>query len=214
MATVAILQQAPYGPSVSLPAPYPEDSALPFSLRPQPETSLDEITAEIEAVSKSGRIEELLNQHGAIYFQDLKLKDAQEFSKFTHAFGFVPHEDIGNPVRRTILAPNVATANEGPNTMPVYPHNEFGLSPHYPAYVFFYCVSPPETGGWLFSPPQPWACCVHMLTWRPCVSGGETPINNSVILLEQLKAKHPEFIEELEKRVRAGVLFAGNKLSH
>ena len=161
MATVAILQQAPYGPSVSLPAPYPEDSALPFSLRPQPETSLDEITAEIEALSKSGRIEELLNQHGAIYFQDLKLKDAQEFSKFTHAFGFVPHEDIGNPVRRTILAPNVATANEGPNTMPVYPHNEFGLSPHYPAYVFFYCVSPPETGGWLSSPPEPWAYWAH-----------------------------------------------------
>ncbi len=45
-----------------------------------------------------------------------------------------------------------------------------------------------------------------MLTWRSCVSGGETPINNSVILLEQLKAKHPEFIEELEKKVRTGVL--------
>lgn len=45
-----------------------------------------------------------------------------------------------------MLAPNIATANEGPHTMPVFRHNEFGLSPHFPDYVFFYCVSVPETG--------------------------------------------------------------------
>lgn len=45
-----------------------------------------------------------------------------------------------------MLAPNVATANEGPNTMPVYPHNEFVLSPHYPAYVLFFCVKAAEEG--------------------------------------------------------------------
>lgn len=146
MSAPAVLHPAPYGPSVRLPAPYPEDTALPFSLRRQPETPLEEITAEIKNLTKTGHIQTLLDQHGAIYFQDLNLNDAHEFSQFAHAFGFVPHEDIGNPVRRTILAPNVATANEGPNTMPVYPHNEFGLSPHYPAYVFFYCVSSPETG--------------------------------------------------------------------
>lgn len=146
MTAPAVLHRAPYGPSVRLPAPYPEDTALPFSLRRQPEAPLEEITAEIQNLTKTGHIQNLLDQHGAIYFQDLNLKNPNEFSQFAHAFGFVPHEDIGNPVRRTILAPNVATANEGPNTMPVYPHNEFGLSPHYPAYVFFYCVSPPETG--------------------------------------------------------------------
>jgi len=151
MSAPAVLHPARYGPSVRLPAPYPEDTALPFSLRRQPETSLEEITAEIKNLTKTGHIQTLLDQHGAIYFQDLNLQDAHEFSEFAHAFGFVPHEDIGNPVRRTILAPNVATANEGPNTMPVYPHNEFGLSPHYPAYVFFYCVSPPETGEILVS---------------------------------------------------------------
>ena len=120
---------------------------FPLSLTPsQAGSSLDDIVTEIQDLRASGRILELLDRHGAIYFQDLRLKNPHEFSKFAHAFGFVPHEDIGNPVRRTVLAPNVATANEGPNTMPVYPHNEFGLSPHYPAYVFFYCVSPPETG--------------------------------------------------------------------
>ena len=176
MATPAVLRPAPYGPTVDLPAPYPAGTGLPFSLRPQASSSLADVVADIQRLSKSGHIDQLLNQHGAIYFQDLNLQNPDEFSQFAHAFGYVPHEDIGNPVRRTILATNVATANEGPNTMPVYPHNEFGLSPHYPAYVFFYCVSPPETGG-------------------------ETPINNSVILLEHLTRKHPEFVEEVSKKV-------------
>ncbi|KAK4169853.1 Clavaminate synthase-like protein [Cladorrhinum sp. PSN259] len=180
MATVEILRPAPYGPSVDLPAPYPGATKFPLSLaparRPEPSSSLlEDIVAEVQQLSVSGRIRDLLDRHGAIYFQDLGLRDAQGFSQFAHAFGFAPHEDIGNPVRRTILAPNVATANEGPNTMPVYPHNEFGLSPHYPDYVFFYCLSPPETGG-------------------------ETPLNNSVILLNHLQARHPEFISELERR--------------
>lgn len=141
-----ILQPASYGPSVSLPAPYPAGTPFPLSLRPAPDSSLANITNEIRDLTASGHIRALLEGHGAIYFQGLGLRDAHEFSKFAHAFGWKAHEEIGNPVRRTVLAKNVSTANEGPNTQPVYPHNEFGLSPHYPAYVMFYCVSAPETG--------------------------------------------------------------------
>jgi hypothetical protein len=32
------------------------------------------------------------------------------------------------------------------------------------------------------------------------ILGGETPINNSVVLYKELKERHPEFIEELEKK--------------
>lgn len=149
--SVQILRPSPYPPAVSLPPPFPQDALLPLSLAPiraggAGVVSLSEITAEIRDLKASGKITELLDRHGAIYFQDLGLKSADEFSEFAHAFGWKPHEDIGNPVRRTVLAKNVATANEGPNTQPVYPHNEFGLSPHYPAYVLFYCVAAPETG--------------------------------------------------------------------
>ncbi|KAK4183503.1 hypothetical protein QBC35DRAFT_456205 [Podospora australis] len=175
MATVEILRPAPYGPSVDLPAPYPESTKFPLSFATLPSSSLEEVIANVRTLSASGEIRSLLNLHGAIYFQDLNLQSADDFSQFAHAFGYVPHEDIGNPVRRTVLAPNVATANEGPNTMPVFPHNEFGLSPHFPDYVFFYCVSAPETGG-------------------------ETPLNNSVILLDFLREKHPEFVAEVEKK--------------
>lgn len=141
------LRPAPYGPAVKLPAPYSEETEFPLSLAAfEPNTHIADLVVEIEGLSTSGKLRSLLNKHGAVYFQNLSLQSAEEFSQFAHAFGWAAHEDIGNPVRRTILAKNVATANEGPNTQPVYPHNEFGLSPHYPAYVLFYCASAPETG--------------------------------------------------------------------
>ena len=138
---------APYAPSVNLSAPYPQNTRFPLSLTPsQADASIEDLIVAARDLSETGQLSSILAKNGAIYFQNLGLKDAHEFSKFAHAFGWLPHEDIGNPVRRTILAKNVATANEGPNTQPVFPHNEFGLSPHYPAYVLFYCVSAPESG--------------------------------------------------------------------
>ncbi|TDZ67515.1 Clavaminate synthase-like protein [Colletotrichum trifolii] len=171
------LRPAPYGPAVSCSAPYPETTEFPVSLAPTEPGAVNiaDLVAEVERISASGKLRDLLDTHGGIYFQNLGLQSAEEFSRFAHAFSWTPHEDIGNPVRRIIHAKNVATANEGPNTQPVYPHNEFGLSPHYPAYVLFYCASAPNTGG-------------------------ETPINNSVVLYRRLKEKHPEFIDQLEKK--------------
>lgn len=166
-----------YAPSVDLTSPYPPHTTFPLSLTPSTsESSIAALVKAVKHLSQSNTIRSLLTQHGGIYFSNLGLKDADEFSQFATAFGWSPHEDIGNPVRRTVHAYNVATANEGPNTQPVYPHNEFGLSPHYPAYVFFFCFSAPETGG-------------------------ETPINNSIVLYKALKEKYPEFIEEIENKV-------------
>ncbi|KAK2040366.1 hypothetical protein LZ31DRAFT_568737 [Colletotrichum somersetense] len=102
------LRPAPYGSAIHFPAPYPEKT--------------------VEELSSNGKLRALVDEHEAIYFQNLGLKNADEFSQFAHAFGWTAHEDIGNPVRRTIHAKNVATANEGSSTQSVYPHNEFGLS--------------------------------------------------------------------------------------
>lgn len=143
------LETVSYSPAVQQPAAKNDTNTnvFPLSLSPSAlNTSLGDILAETSRLSSSGELHSLLNKHGAIYFQNLGLKDAEEFSQFAHSFGWSPHEDIGNPVRRTIHAKNVATANEGPNTQPVYPHNEFGLSPHYPSYVLFFCLKAPETG--------------------------------------------------------------------
>jgi hypothetical protein len=127
-----------YGPSVNRPTPYPENTTFPLVLSPSsPYTSINDIVSTVTTLSHTGTIRSLLTQHGAIYFSGVNISTAEEFSQFASAFSWKPHEDIGNPLRRTVHAFNVATANEGPNTNPVYPHNEFGLSPHYPAYVLF-----------------------------------------------------------------------------
>lgn len=166
-----------YEPSIILPAPYQPETEFPVALSPTfSPAEISDLVAAIKRLSYPSTIRDLLTKHGAILFKDVNIQNASEFSEFATAFGWSAHEDIGNPVRRTLLAPNVATANEGPNTQPVYPHNEFGLSPHYPQYVFFYCVSAPETGG-------------------------ETPINSSIVLYEQLKETVPEFLDALEDKV-------------
>jgi alpha-ketoglutarate-dependent taurine dioxygenase len=121
--------------------------ALPLELLPaRKDQPFIVLNTAISKLSSNGTIRNLLTNHGAIHFKDLGLQTAEEFSRFAQSFGWTPHEDIGNPVRRTVHAFNVATANEGLNTQPVYPHNEFGLSSHYPAYIFLYCLSAPETG--------------------------------------------------------------------
>lgn len=97
---------APYGPSIKLPDPYPKDTDFPLSLAsPKPDADISEFIAEIQELSSSGKLEELLNKHGAIYFQGLGLKNADEFSRFTHAFGWAPHEDISNLVWRSQCPP-------------------------------------------------------------------------------------------------------------
>ncbi|KAK0715475.1 hypothetical protein B0H67DRAFT_645221 [Lasiosphaeris hirsuta] len=129
-ATKFIGTSTPSGPSVILPAPYPPDSAYPLSLTPaRPDVSLAEITASIAALAASDRLCSLFDRYGAIYFQGLGLRDAHEFSQFTHAFG---------------------------------------LCPHYPAYVLFYCVA---------------------------ASGGETPTNNSLVLYQHLRGWFPRFVD-------------------
>lgn len=38
-------------------------------------------------------------------------------------------------------------------------------------------------------------------SFKLTIKGGETPINNSVLLYDRLKNTHPEFIKEIENRV-------------
>lgn len=69
----------PYGPSVRLPDPYPKDTDFPISLAPpRPDADIAELVAAVEELSSSGNLRELLDTHGAIYFQGLGLKSAEE----------------------------------------------------------------------------------------------------------------------------------------
>ncbi|KAI1077545.1 Clavaminate synthase-like protein [Whalleya microplaca] len=161
-------------------SPHPEGTTIPLALRPSTHDTilpdLDSIVETVESLQDQGGI--LTNKlalHGALLFRGLPIHNADEFSKFAHAFGYKPHEIIGIVVDRPLLAPNVAPANESPKEVLIYSHNESPQVPHAPEYIFFYGHRVPE-------------------------KGGESPISSSLELFHRAQQEIPEFIDQLAKK--------------
>lgn len=94
----------------------PTDGPFPLAIRPQSsaQPTLQESIDALREVAQSGELYELVKQHGgAVLIRGLPIRTADEYSAVAHAFGFRPHEEVGRPPNRTVLAKNVKTANEG-----------------------------------------------------------------------------------------------------
>ncbi|OJD16259.1 hypothetical protein AJ78_03550 [Emergomyces pasteurianus Ep9510] len=173
--------------------PHPENTVIPLALRPSTQdkanTSLDAVveTVKFLQAQKGGILTEKLARHGTLLFRGLPIQNAEDFSRFAHAFGYKPHEIIGIVVDRPLLAPNVAPANEAPKEVLIYNHNESPQVPHAPEYIFFYGHRAPKTGG-------------------------ESPIASSVELFHRAQQEIPEFIAELaEKGILSKVTYKFDK---
>lgn len=95
-------------------------ASFPLALKPADgwEPTLDEAVEAIRKLAKSGDIFSHLQHHGgAVLIRGLPIQTAEDYSKVAHAFGFPPHEEVGRPPLRTVLAKNVKTANEGYDEM-------------------------------------------------------------------------------------------------
>lgn len=160
---------------------FPEDNAFPLALETKENwtPSLEEAVEHVSSLSKSGDLFNLIQKHGgAVLLRGLPISTPDDYSRIAHAFGFDAHEEVGRPPIRTVLAPNVKTANEGPPELPIWPHNEYGWSTHNPAWLTFSCLDVPE-------------------------SGGATPIISSLGLAYKLEKEAPDFFKQLlEKGVR------------
>ncbi|TPX16097.1 uncharacterized protein E0L32_004092 [Thyridium curvatum] len=182
----------PAGNQRILGQPHPKNSVIPLALRPvtheDAQVELDSVVATIKALQvQDGELTKKLARHGTLLFRDLPIRDAHDFSKFAHAFGYRPHEIIGIVVDRPLLAPNVAPANEAPKEVLIYNHNESPQVPHAPEYIFFYSHAAPE-------------------------KGGETPISSSLELFHRAQQEIPELIAELaEKGVLSRVTYKFDK---
>ena len=90
-----------------------------------------ESAAALRSLAESGKIQELLERHGAILLRGIGHPSAQTFSDLVCAAeegrGSYPHEQIGLAGKRTPTAKNVWTANEGPPDRRFYQHNEVDL---------------------------------------------------------------------------------------
>ncbi|KAJ4546195.1 hypothetical protein HRR77_004731 [Exophiala dermatitidis] len=168
--------------TTSSPKVQQQPKLFPLALKPSAEWTPETIDDAVEAITtlrESGALLDLVKEHGgAILFRGLPIKTALDYSRVAHAFGFRPHEEVGRPPLRTVLAPNVKTANEGPPELPIWPHNEYGWSTINPAWLTFSALSVPETGG-------------------------ATPIISSIGLAKALEEKAPQFFQSLlEKGVK------------
>jgi alpha-ketoglutarate-dependent taurine dioxygenase len=161
-------------------APYQSGTVTPLALRPvthdNAQLELDTVIETIKSLqAQNNLLTKKLALHGTLLFRGLPITNAQDFSRFAHAFGFRPHEIIGIVVNRPELAPNVAPANESPKEKLIYNHNESPQVPHAPEYIFFYCDKAPAIGG-------------------------ETPISSSLELFHRAQEEIPDFIAEIAKK--------------
>ncbi|KAI9697466.1 MAG: hypothetical protein M1820_007801 [Bogoriella megaspora] len=172
--------------------PHPANTATPLALclstHENAHIDLDNVIEVVKSLQgQDGMLTKKLARHGTLLFRGLPIHNADDFSRFAHAFGYKPHEIIGIVVNRPVLAPNVAPANESPHSVLIYNHNESPQVPHAPEYVFFYGHKVPS-------------------------NGGETPISSSLELFYRAQRDIPEFINELvEKGIISKVVYKVEK---
>lgn len=95
--------------------------------------SLEDSVKSVQALSESGRVSELLQKHGAVVLKGIGHPSAESFAEVINALekarGSRPYIQIGLAGKRTIVAENIWTANEGPQDRRFYQHNEVRSAP-------------------------------------------------------------------------------------
>lgn len=76
-------------------APHPHGTIIPLALRPSTpddaELDLDTVIETVKCLqAQSGILTKELALHGTLLFRGLPIHDAEDFSKFAHAFGYKP----------------------------------------------------------------------------------------------------------------------------
>lgn len=85
---------------------------------------------------------------GAVLLRGFPFSSPEDFDSAVTAAGFKGMPYVGGAApRREVVASRVLTTNESPPEEPIPFHHEMSQVPNPPAYIFFYCDVPPDTGG-------------------------------------------------------------------
>uniref|UniRef100_A0A7N0ZW19 TauD/TfdA-like domain-containing protein n=1 Tax=Kalanchoe fedtschenkoi TaxID=63787 RepID=A0A7N0ZW19_KALFE len=141
-----------------------------LTLNPQPPPDFD-LPASISA--HKPWLQSCLHRSGAVLFRGFPLRTPSDFNAFVEAFGFQELPYVGGAAPRTNVVGRVFTANESPPDQKIPFHHEMAQVPEFPSKLFFFCEVEPG-------------------------SDGETPIVLSHVIYEQMKLKHPDFVQKLE----------------
>jgi alpha-ketoglutarate-dependent taurine dioxygenase len=101
------------------------------------------------AASRAG-IEERLLRHGALLFRGFfhgGLHGIEALQAFVRAVcgDLLEYRERSSP--RSELADRVYTSTDYPAEQPIFPHNEHSYARRFPLKLFFFCVTPPQSGG-------------------------------------------------------------------
>lgn len=119
-------------------------------------------------------LEDLLLKNGAILFRNFPIESPENFDSFVKSFGYDALPYVGGAAPRRVITGNVFTANEAPPDQLIPFHHEMAQVPTFPKTLFFYCGTPPSTGG-------------------------QTPLVISNEIYNAMKTAEPEFVSKLEK---------------
>ncbi|VUC32906.1 unnamed protein product [Clonostachys rosea] len=158
-------------------------NVLPFGLQVKNSTNgappVADSVAALREYSASGKIQELLDQHGAVLIRGFGHPSAETFAELVgaaeQARGYHPHEQIGLAGKRNEVAKNVWTANEGSPLVRFYQHNEYSRYTRFPSNIHFYCV-------------------------KKAPEGGRSPIAHSANVFEKVQAEIPDLVKEVYNR--------------
>ena len=135
---------------------------------------------EIWTEDQKQRLLEMLETDGAIIIRNLSFHNDEHLDEFTMSFHLQPY-----PLNKYTLAVrkhihgNVYTANEMKVDMDLPLHHEMTQAPVQPITVFFHCK-------------------------LKAVTGGNTPLANSLSVFTQMQQREPDFVDKL---VRHGVRY-------
>ena len=152
-----------------------EINGLPFPLVLQPTTEITLTETLLWASENSSWLREKLMLHGAILMRGLPLVTPMDFEVLIDRSGFPRMPYIGGAApRNPVTNGRVLTTNESPPSEPIPFHHEMAQVPNPPAYIFFYCQYPSE-------------------------SGGQTAIVHSHLVYKRFRAANSAFADKIEK---------------
>jgi hypothetical protein len=105
---------------------------IAFQVSSDTPPTVEEGASFLHEFASSGQLTKLLQEHGGVLFRGFGSPSAETFSKLVNAAergrGNSPYEQVGLAGKRTIQAPEVFTANEGPETQRFFLHNEVSVN--------------------------------------------------------------------------------------
>jgi len=118
------------------------------------------------------KIEECVLRTGALVFQGIALEDDKAFSVLVDLINPVIFDYVDGNSPRTKLGEKIYTSTEYDKTQRITMHNELSYASRWPSKLFFACI-------------------------EPAISGGETPLADSRIILEKMPA---EIVDEIKRK--------------